>query len=191
MNILNCSTLNFHTSECLDAKYSLYIWKKNFCSFAWIITMTYQESSWTKLLISSTSTSEFWHFHKLLHISHDSRKPVRWFTSKVTRVKDRRWVSNWITLEFEWTVHNSEWWVVWKYHLFTFVFLHFFNLWTNVTIFVLHFWKIYSLTLLLMWLKDLFLHKGYVKTDEYYGMFWALYSSNDRSSCYAWGLIYH
>ena len=47
-----------------------------------------------------------------------------------------------------------------------FVFLHFFSFQTNVTIFVLHFSKIYLLTLLLIWLKDLLLHKGIVKIDD-------------------------
>ena len=92
----------------------------------------------------------------------------------VTNVKDHRWASNRITLEFEWTVQGCtlrEWRVVRKYGLFTFVFLHVFNFQTNVTIFV---WKICSLNLLFMWLKELLLHKGSVKMDEYYGMFGAL-----------------
>ena len=38
------------------------------------------------------------------------------------------------------------------------------------------------MNLLLMWLKELLLHKESVKMDEYYGMFWALYYSNGRSS---------
>ena len=72
----------------------------------------------------------------------------------VTKVKDHRWPSNWITLEFAWTVQGCtliEWRVVRKYGLFTFVSLLVFNFQTNVTIFV---WKIYSLNLL-MWLKEL------------------------------------
>ena len=50
--------------------------------------------------------------------------------------------------------------------LFTFVFLHYFNFRANLTIFVWHFWKIYSLTLLLIWLKELLLHKGSVKMEN-------------------------
>ena len=46
----------------------------------------------------------------------------------------------------------------------------FLNFWTNVTIFVLHFWKICSLNLLLLWLKELLLHKRSVKINEYHGM---------------------
>ena len=88
---------------------------------------------------------------------------IRQRSDYVTKVKDHRWASNWITLEFEWTVQGCtlrEWRVVRKYGLFTFVFLHVFNFQTNVTIYV---WKIYSLNLLLMWLKELLLHKGSVK----------------------------
>ena len=106
---------------------------------------------------------------------------IRQRSDYVAKVKDHRWASNWITLESEWTVQGCtlrEWRVVRKYGLFTFVFLHVFNYQTNVTIFV---WKIYSLNLLLIWLKELLLHKGSVKKDEYYGMFWALYYLNGRS----------
>ena len=64
----------------------------------------------------------------------------------VTEDKDYRWASNWITLEFEWTAQGClrEWPVVLKYDLFTFAFLYVFNFRTNVTIFVLYLWKIYS-----------------------------------------------
>ena len=31
--------------------------------------------------------------------------------------------------------------------------------------------------------KELLSYKGSVKIDEYYGMFWALYYSNDRLGC--------
>ena len=42
-----------------------------------------------------------------------------------------------------------------------------------------------------MWLKELLLHKGSVKMDEYYGMFWTLYYSNGRSGCYVGSVIHH
>ena len=42
-----------------------------------------------------------------------------------------------------------------------------------------------------MWLKELLLHKGSVKIDEYYGMFQALSYSNGWSGCYTWSVIHH
>ena len=42
-----------------------------------------------------------------------------------------------------------------------------------------------------VWLKELLLHKGSVKMDEYYGMFWAMYYSNGRSGRYAGSMIHH
>ena len=51
------------------------------------------------------------------------------------------------------------------------LFFYIFNFKTNVTIIWLHFWKMYSLNLQLMWLKESLLHNGSVKMDKYYGMF--------------------
>ena len=64
-------------------------------------------------------------------VQRDVQIPVGWIENfvfdYVTKVKDHRWASNWITLEFEWTVQGCilrEWRVVRKYGLFSFVFLH-------------------------------------------------------------------
>ena len=52
---------------------------------------------------------------------------IRQWSDYVTGVKDHHWASNRITLEFDWTVHkivhNSEWWVGWKYVLVYIFFL--------------------------------------------------------------------
>ena len=58
-----------------------------------------------------------------------------------------------------------------KIHLVYIMFSYISKFRTNVIIFVLHFCKIYSLTLQLLWLTELLLHKGSIKMDEYYGMF--------------------
>ena len=73
----------------------------------------------------------------LLHIVWFSL--IRQWSDYVIGVKDRSWASNWIMLEFDWTVHNSEW----RWNLVCFP--TFFQLLDKCHNIVLHFRKIYSL----------------------------------------------
>ena len=57
--------------------------------------------------------------------------PIRQRSDYITEVKDHRWASNWITLEFDWTVQDCTQWrmvgslkiqLVYKLHLFSTLF---------------------------------------------------------------------
>ena len=83
----------------------------------------------------------------------------------------------------------SEWRVVWKCILFVFLHFQLPDKCHNICVtFLVNFFIEFTTYVVK---KVTIVHKGSVKMDEYYSMFWALYYSNGRSSCYAGSMIHH
>ena len=113
--------------------------------------------------------------------------PIRQWHDNVTGSRITIELATGLCYSLIWLNCTQRWMVgSWKYDLFSYIF-------STFTIFVLHFWKIYSLNLLLMWIKELLFHKKVLKwmnimpCSEYEPWtlrLWTMNSSNDRSGCW-------